>query len=308
MSTALAVVESWLTGFGFVLNIPRMNTPHTVSMFIAVLLVGCGQGEQKTIHQVPAVPVTGSPPTTASPEDDLIGGLFELGTSLVKTADELGQAVFGLTPSEQKEIGERLHTQLKAKHGLHRDRKQLTRIERLAAPLQKQMKRDDVTLSFHLLDLDEVNAFSHVGGHIYFNRGLLEIIEADAELQFVIGHEIAHLELGHCEKLLTYAVRAGGLGNELGGTLGAEAAEAIAGVAYQALSAGYSAEQELACDEWAYRAMRKDGCSHAECIAMAKYSWNARRSRPEKSRRMPQSGWPARWTTTSAPTPRRANG
>jgi len=163
MSTALAVVESWLTGFGFVLNIPRMNTPHTVSMFIAVLLVGCGQGEQKTIHQVPAVPVTGSPPTTASPEDDLIGGLFELGTSLVKTADELGQAVFGLTPSEQKEIGERLHTQLKAKHGLHRDRKQLTRIERLAAPLQKQMKRDDVTLSFHLLDLDEVNAFSHVG-------------------------------------------------------------------------------------------------------------------------------------------------
>jgi Zn-dependent protease with chaperone function len=80
----------------------------------------------------------------------------------------------------------------------------------------------------------------------------------------MIGHEIAHLELGRCGMLLPYTVRAKGLGDKLGGGLGAEAAESIAETAHEALSAGYSEEQELACDAWSYRAMRK------ECIAMAK--------------------------------------
>ena len=53
-----------------------------------------------------------------------------------------------------------------------------------------------------------------------------------------------------------------------GGALGAEAAESIAAVAYEALSAGYSEKQELDCDAWSYRAMRKDGCPHKDCIAM----------------------------------------
>jgi predicted Zn-dependent protease len=38
-----------------------------------------------------------------------------------------------------------------------------------------------VALSFHILNLDEVNAFSHLGGYIYINKGLLEIIETDAK-------------------------------------------------------------------------------------------------------------------------------
>ena len=54
----------------------------------------------------------------------------------------------------------------------------------------------------------------------------------------------------------------------MGGALGAEAAESIAAVAYEALSAGYSEKQELDCDAWSYRAMRKDGCPHKDCIAM----------------------------------------
>ncbi len=201
-------------------------------------------------------------------QDDLIGNLFRLGSSLAKSADEIGQEIFGLSAKEQKEIGERLHKKLKSKHGLQEDSAQLARIKRLAAPFQKQMKRKGMKLSFHILDLDEVNAFSHVGGYIYLNKGFLKIIETDVELQFVIGHEIAHLDLGDCEKLLAYAVRAKGLGDELGGALGAEAAESIAAVAYEALSAGYSEELELDCDAWSYRAMRKDGCPHKDCIAM----------------------------------------
>ena len=63
-------------------------------------------------------------------------------------------------------------------------------------PFKAILSRKDLALKFSIIEADEVNAFSHVGGYIYFNTGLLEIISTDAELQFVVGHEIAHLELG----------------------------------------------------------------------------------------------------------------
>ena len=257
----------------------HMRTLCIFLMPFLLLLNSCGNNGEAASSQNSSTPATKPVPETPStamalgddekpkPKDPL-GSLFELGSSLAKSADEIGQAMFGLTEKEQKEIGQRLHRKIKAKHGLKNDSAPLARIKKLAAPFLKQMKRKDLAVSFYVLNSDEVNAFSHVGGHIYLNKGLLEIIETDAELQFVLGHEIAHLELGHCEKLLTYAVRAKGLGDELGGTLGAEAAEAIAGLAYQALSAGYSEEQELACDAWAFHPMRKNGCTHPECTAM----------------------------------------
>jgi len=258
---------------------PHMRTLSIFLMPFLLLLNSCGNDGEAASSQNSSMPATKPVPETPGtamalgddekpkPKDPL-GSLFELGSSLAKSADEIGQAMFGLTEKEQKEIGQRLHRKIKAKHGLKNDSAQLARIQKLAAPFLKQMKRKKLAVSFYVLNSDEVNAFSHVGGHIYLNKGLLEIIETDAELQFVLGHEIAHLELGHCEKLLTYAVRAKGLGDELGGTLGAEAAEAIAGLAYQALSAGYSEEQELACDAWAFHPMRKNGCTHPECTAM----------------------------------------
>src|SRR5207244_4120460 len=48
-----------------------------------------------------------------------------------------------------------------------------------------------------VLDSDAVNAFSHPGGYLYVCRGLFDMIGSDEDyaLEFVLGHEIAHLEL-----------------------------------------------------------------------------------------------------------------
>jgi hypothetical protein len=51
-----------------------------------------------------------------------------------------------------------------------------------------------------------VNAFSHPGGYIYLTKGLFDFIGADEDedfvLQFVLAHEMAHVELGHAIKCL----------------------------------------------------------------------------------------------------------
>jgi predicted Zn-dependent protease len=244
---------------------------------IISLIAGCGKINNQTAQKEGTDNIasnSANPETkdlqSAPPEDDLIGDLLRFGSGLAKSADEIGQEIFGLNKKEQKEVGEALHKRIKQEHTILDDSIEIGRIKKLAAPFENSISRKDLNLQFSIIEADEVNAFSHVGGYIYFNTGLLKIIESDEELQFVVGHEIAHLELGHCEKLITYAVRAKGLGDELGGSLGAESAQAIAGIAYQALSSGFSQDQEFACDAWSYKTMRKSGVSHTDCCAMSR--------------------------------------
>ena len=45
----------------------------------------------------------------------------------------------------------------------------------------------------------EVNAYATAGRHIIINTGLIEKMDNEAQLCAVIGHELAHLELGHIE-------------------------------------------------------------------------------------------------------------
>ena len=53
----------------------------------------------------------------------------------------------------------------------------------------------------------------------YVNTGLLDKLSNDDELRFVIGHEIAHVDLGHCVKAFNYAFRVGQLTYGVGETL-----------------------------------------------------------------------------------------
>lgn len=46
---------------------------------------------------------------------------------------------------------------------------------------------------------EEVNAFATAGRHIIVNTGLIGKMNNEAQLCAVIGHEMAHLELGHIE-------------------------------------------------------------------------------------------------------------
>ena len=57
------------------------------------------------------------------------------------------------------------------------------------------------TASVHVLVSrnSEVNAYATVGRHIIVNTGLIEKMDNESQLCAVIGHEMAHLELGHIE-------------------------------------------------------------------------------------------------------------
>ena len=48
-----------------------------------------------------------------------------------------------------------------------------------------------------MLDTDGINAFAAPGGFIHITRGALALIQNEAELAGVLGHEIAHVTEKH---------------------------------------------------------------------------------------------------------------
>ncbi|OXE36798.1 MAG: hypothetical protein CGW95_05440 [Phenylobacterium zucineum] len=54
---------------------------------------------------------------------------------------------------------------------------------------------------FHVINSTVVNAFtSPPGCHVYITRGLLSVINSEAELAGTLGHEIGHVNANHADK------------------------------------------------------------------------------------------------------------
>ncbi len=200
---------------------------------------------------------------------DALGDLFNLGRSLIKTADDVGQEVLGLTTEEETRVGRDVGEIIKRRHPAYTDKAVEERIQKLARPLLALSQRKGITFQFALVESPVTNACSTLGGYVFINRGLLNFAKTDAELQFVIGHEIAHVELRHCARQLTYAIRAQQVGEAADKSAGKLAGN-ITQLAYSLLSVGHSKEQEFAADEWAYKAMRQIGRTKAEATSMTR--------------------------------------
>ncbi|SEM13502.1 Peptidase family M48 [bacterium A37T11] len=63
-------------------------------------------------------------------------------------------------------------------------------------------KLDRNKITYHLLYNKEVNAFALPAGHLVIYTGLIDAVKQEEELDGVIGHELAHIQLSHVMKKL----------------------------------------------------------------------------------------------------------
>lgn len=70
----------------------------------------------------------------------------------------------------------------------------------------------DAEWEFVLFEDASANAFAMPGGKIAVFTGLIELVDSDAELAAVIGHEIAHVELQHANQRMTAELIRGAVG------------------------------------------------------------------------------------------------
>jgi len=68
--------------------------------------------------------------------------------------------------------------------------------------LVRHTNRPELEYHFSILDTDEVNAYAAPGGYIFVTKGALKLIQDEAELAGVLGHEIGHITEMHVVKEL----------------------------------------------------------------------------------------------------------
>ena len=85
--------------------------------------------------------------------------------------------------------------------GLHEVKTDAVRlpVDTLVCEMCKANGIDTASVSVVVSRNSEVNAYATVGRHIIVNTGLIEKMDNESQLCAVIGHELAHLELGHIE-------------------------------------------------------------------------------------------------------------
>ncbi|NUP99220.1 MAG: M48 family metalloprotease, partial [Armatimonadetes bacterium] len=61
----------------------------------------------------------------------------------------------------------------------------------------KLVRRKNVPYRFHVIELEEPNAFAIPWGGIYVTKGLLRFADTEDQISFVMGHEVGHVERRH---------------------------------------------------------------------------------------------------------------
>ena len=152
------------------------------------------------------------------------------------------------TLEEERRVGEALHETILVRHPTIGRGEELGRLKRVARPLLADRRRKDLDLTFTVLDAPEASAFSHPGGFIYATTGLFSLVADDTELQFVVAHEIAHLDQRHAIEEIARTQGAGGNGRR----------DLVKRLYYQ-IALGYSERQDFEADGWAVQELKKLG-------------------------------------------------
>ncbi len=102
-----------------------------------------------------------------------------------------------ISQDEEIRIGRQAAAQLEAQVGLVADPALAARLSGVGHRVAAVSDRRDLPYTFKVMRGKEVNAVSLPGGFIYATAGLMQFVQSDAELGFVMGHEVGHVAARH---------------------------------------------------------------------------------------------------------------
>lgn len=105
----------------------------------------------------------------------------------------------------------------------------------------------DIPISLYIYNDVRKDAFSIEGGFIWISSALIDRMNTESEMAFVLAHEIGHIVLGHCRERINYAVYVDNHFGKFGG---------VVLRMYKELSQYYDIEKEKEADEFAIMLLR----------------------------------------------------
>jgi predicted Zn-dependent protease len=121
---------------------------------------------------------------------------FDFGRAL-DTGKGLAGAFKDVDEKDEIEIGRELAGRVLGVQPLVNDPELQAYVNRVGRWIASHSERPDLPWRFGVIDHPLVNAFAMPGGFILVTRGLYEILDNEAQLAGVLGHEIAHVVRRH---------------------------------------------------------------------------------------------------------------
>lgn len=181
-----------------------------------------------------------------------------------------GQLQLALISEEQEiELGRQSAAQVEATIGLVPDPALQGYVGSLGERMARGSERPGLPWRFGVVDDPTPNAFALPGGFVYFTRGMLGLMNSEAELAAVLGHEIAHVTARHQVAMISRA-QVAQLGLGLGGVLFPQLEQlgGLAGLGLDLLFLRYSRDAERQADELGFRYMLDQGYDVREMAAV----------------------------------------
>ncbi|MFD1036334.1 M48 family metalloprotease [Sphingomonas hankookensis] len=151
--------------------------------------------------------------------------------------------------------GAQANPQLLAQYGGAYSGPQSAYVERVGKKVAVQSGLSNASGDFTvtLLNSPVENAFAIPGGYVYVTRQLLALMNSEAELAAVLGHEVGHVAARHSNSRNTRST-IGTLGATLlGAVTGSDLVGRLAGAGSQLYTLSYSRNQEYQADQFGVR-------------------------------------------------------
>lgn len=171
--------------------------------------------------------------------------------------------------SEQGEIdlGQETDKEIRSQFGVYDDPSLNEYIKKVGMILAPHTHRPHLTYHFAVLDTPVVNAFAVPGGYIYVTRGILAMMNSEAELVVVLGHELGHVNARHSIRNLSKLILVQ-VGLAVGGALSETFAKisGVASIGIQLLFLKFSRDDEREADALGVEYSRKGGYNPVKMI------------------------------------------
>lgn len=108
-----------------------------------------------------------------------------------------------ISESAEVEMGKSTDQSIRAQFGLYDDPELTAYVDRVARRMAPFLHRPKLVYHFAVLDTPVENAFAAPGGYVYVTRGLLAMMNSEAELATVLGHELGHVNARHSARQMS---------------------------------------------------------------------------------------------------------
>lgn len=192
-----------------------------------------------------------------------IGGSVDKSGNLLSAAADLGKAA-NITDDDVKKMASAFAKQSDGENKLAAANSVYSK--RLIKLTRSLANYDGMKLDFKVYMSDTVNAFAMADGTVRVYSGLMDLMNDD-ELRFVIGHEVAHVKLGHSMASIKNGYQSSAIvktgaaavgSNKTGATVMGLGGDQLKGLFQKVLTSAHSRGQESDADAYSVAFMKKN--------------------------------------------------